>query len=90
MKKLKYWRQKILKLKKTKKAAQKAYIAFKKGELDNSEKITLPIGDAKLTDEVWSAFKEKSVGDILKPKVVADTYATVKIENIVSTKGKNV
>ncbi|MBT8349104.1 MAG: hypothetical protein HKP62_06650, partial [Sulfurovum sp.] len=34
-----------LKLKKTKKAAQKAYIAFKKGQIDNSEKITLPMGD---------------------------------------------
>ena len=79
---------KDLKLKKTKKEAQKAYIAFKKGELDNSEKITLPMGDLKLTDEVWNALKEKSVGDILKPKIVADTYATVKIENIVLPKVK--
>jgi peptidyl-prolyl cis-trans isomerase D len=79
---------KDLKIKKTKKTAQKAYIAFKKGKLDNSEKITLPMDDAKLTDEVWSALKEKSVGDILKPKVVADSYATVKIENIVLPKVK--
>ncbi len=79
---------KDLKLKKTKKAAQKAYIAFKKGNLDNSEKITLPVGDLKLTDEVWNALKEKSVGDIIKPKVVADTYATVKIENVVLPKVK--
>jgi peptidyl-prolyl cis-trans isomerase D len=77
-----------LKIKKTKKAAQKDYIAFKKGELDNSEKITLAEGDLKLTEGVWSALKEKSVGDILKPKVVADTYATVKIENVVSPKIK--
>ncbi len=79
---------KDLKLKKTKKEAQKAYIAFKKGELDNSEKIVLPMGDLKLTDEVWNALKEKSVGDILKPKIVADTYATVKIENVVLPKVK--
>ena len=72
-----------LKVKKTKKAAQKAYIAFKKGSLDNSEKLTLPVGDLKLTEEIWMALKEKSVGDILKPKVVGDTYATVKIENVV-------
>ncbi|MGB5505997.1 MAG: peptidylprolyl isomerase [Sulfurovum sp.] len=77
-----------LKIKKTKKAAQKAYIAFKKGKLDNSEKITLPMGDLKFTEEVWTALKEKSVGDILKPKVVSDTYATIKIENIVSPKIK--
>jgi len=72
-----------LKLKKTKKSAQKAYIAFKKGKLTQSEKITLPMGDLKLTKDVWNALKEKNVGDILKPKVVADMYATIKIENIV-------
>ena len=72
-----------LKLKKTKKSAQKAYIAFKKGKLTQSEKITLPIGDLKLTSDIWNALKEKNVGDILKPKVVADMYATIKIENIV-------
>jgi len=72
-----------LKIKKTKKAAQKDYIAFKKGSLDNSEKLILSVGDLKLTEEIWIALKEKSVGEILKPKVVGDTYATVKIENVV-------
>ncbi len=72
-----------LKLKKTKKTAQKAYISFKKGELTESEKITLPMGDLKLTSDIWNALKEKSVGDIIKPKIVSDTYATIKIENIV-------
>jgi len=72
-----------LKLKKTKKSAQKAYIAFKKGQLTQSEKMTLPLGDMKLTKEIWEALKEKSVGDIVKPKVVGDMYATIKIENVV-------
>ena len=40
------------------------------------------MGDLKLTDEIWSIIKEKAVGDILKPKVVANSYATVKIENV--------
>ena len=71
-----------LKIKKTKKSAQRAYIAFKKGENTQSEKLTLPINDLKLTDEIWATIKEKAVGDILKPKVVANSYATVKIENI--------
>ncbi len=79
---------KDLKLKKTKKTAQKAYIAFKKGKLDSSEKITLPLGDATLSNELWTTLKEKSAGDILKPKVVADKYATVKIENIILPKIK--
>ncbi len=77
-----------LKLKKTKKSAQKAYIAFKKGTLNSSEKITLSLGDLKLTPDVWNALQEKSIGDILKPKVVADMYATIKIENIVLPKVK--
>jgi len=77
-----------LKINKTKKAAQKAYIAYKKGKIESSEKITLPMNDAKLTEEVWSAIKERSKGDILKPKVVGNTYATVKIENVVLPKVK--
>lgn len=80
---------KDLKIKKTKKTAQKAYIAFKKGELDKSEKMTLPLGDARLTDELWNALQESSAGDILKPKVVGESYATVKIENIVLPRVKN-
>lgn len=80
---------KDLKIKKTKKTAQKAYIAFKKGELDKSEKMTLPLGDARLTDELWNALQESSVGDILKPKVVGESYATVKIENIVLPRVKS-
>lgn len=77
-----------LKLKKTKKTAQKAYIAFKKGTLTQSEKITLSLGDLKLTSAIWESLKTQSVGDILKPKVVADTYATIKIENITLPKVK--
>ena len=79
---------KDLKLKKTKKSAQKAYIAFKKGQIKDSEKITLPLGDLKLSTEIWDALKEKTVGDIVKPKVVADTYATVRIDNIVQPRVK--
>ena len=79
---------KDLKVKKTKKAAQKSYIAFKKGKLDNSEKVTLPQNDPTLSADIWNTLKEKSAGDILKPKVVSDRYATVKIENIILPKIK--
>jgi len=79
---------KDLKIKKTKKAAQKTYIAFKKGQIDNIEKVTLPVGDLKLTEEVWSAVKESAAGEVIKPKVVADTYAIVKIEKIVPSRIK--
>lgn len=77
-----------LKIKKTKKTAQKEYIAFKKGERESSEKVTLTFGDAKLTEEVWTELKTKSTGDIIKPKIIADTYATIKIENSVASRVK--
>ena len=77
-----------LKLKKTKKTAQKAYIAFKKGKLESSEKITLDEGDLKLSSDVWKAMQGKVVGDIMKPKIVADTYATIKIEKIINAQVK--
>jgi peptidyl-prolyl cis-trans isomerase D len=41
-----------------------------------------------LTKEIWDALQSKNVGDILKPKTVADMYATVKIENITLPKVK--
>jgi len=78
-----------LKLKKTKKSAQKAYIAFKKGKKTSSEKLSLPMDDLKFSAETWDAVKERSIGDILKPKIVGDMYATLKIEKITLPKLKS-
>ena len=72
-----------LKIKKSKKAAQKAYISFKKGELSSNETLTLAVNDLALSSEIWSEIVEKPLGEILKPKVVSDRYATVKIEEII-------
>ena len=77
---------KDLKLKKTKKSAQKAYIAFKKGTMQSSETMTLPLGDLKLTKALWHEIETKSIGDILKPKVVGAQYVTVKINNVQAPK----
>ena len=71
-----------LKLKKTKKSAQKAYIAFKKGEIKSSEDTTLALGDLKLTQSIWNEISTKSIGDILKPKVVGEQYVTIKINAV--------
>ena len=71
-----------LKLKKSKKSAQKNYIAFKKGKLESSETITLALNDPKLTKEIWDDIQQKNVSDITKPKVVSDKYATIKILKI--------
>jgi peptidyl-prolyl cis-trans isomerase D len=70
---------KDLKLKKSKKSAQKSYIAFKKGKIESNETVKLTAGDSKLTQEIWNKISEKKSGDILKPKIVSDKYATVKI-----------
>ncbi|MCB4743583.1 MAG: peptidylprolyl isomerase [Sulfurovum sp.] len=77
---------KDLKLKKTKKIAQKAYIAFKKGKRQSSEEITLSLNDPKLSRVLWETIQQKQKGDILKPKVVNDRYATVKITAITEPK----
>jgi peptidyl-prolyl cis-trans isomerase D len=78
-----------LKLKKSKKKAQKAYIAFKKGEVSSSETLTLPVNDIRLSEEAWEAILQKSVGEIIKPKVVSDRYATIKIEEVIDPRVKN-
>ncbi|MFT7879234.1 MAG: peptidylprolyl isomerase [Sulfurimonas sp.] len=78
-----------LKLKKSKKTAQKAYIAFKKGEMSSSETLTLPVNDMSLTSEIWEEIAQKSAGETIKPKVVADRYATVKIEKVIDPRVKN-
>jgi len=75
--------KKDLRLKKTKKKAQKAYIAFKKGKRNGDEKITLAYGDKKLTPELWNQLLTQDTGTVLKPKPVGDSYATVKINKIV-------
>ncbi|WP_232501349.1 peptidylprolyl isomerase [Sulfurovum sp. NBC37-1] len=79
---------KDLKIKKSKKAAQKQYIAFKKGKLENPESMTLPVNDSTLSKELWDAVIEKNSGEIVKPKVVGDKYATVKIEAVIEPKAK--
>jgi len=68
-----------LKVKKTKKAAQKDYIAFKKGKLESTETLKLALNDTALSKEIWDDIQQKNISDITKPKVVADKYATVKI-----------
>jgi len=75
--------EKDLKIKKSKKAAQKQYIAFKKGKIESSETVTLPVNDSKLSKELWEDVLSKQNGDIVKPKVVGDQYATVKIEAVI-------
>jgi len=74
--------EKDLKLKKSKKRAQKQYIAFKKGKLAADENITLSVNNARLSPALWEALLQKEQGETVKPKVVGERYATVRIEAV--------
>jgi len=80
--------RKDLQIKKSKKTAQKQYIAFKKGKLEKSETVTLPAADSQLSKELWDEILQRNSGEILKPKVVGNRYATVKIEAVIEPKTK--
>lgn len=69
-------------LEKSKKAAKKKYIAFKKDEIKKDESITYDVNDFRISQDVWKDIKSKSKGDILKPKIVNNRYATLKIVDI--------
>ena len=72
-----------LKMKKSKKHAQKQYIAYKKGKIDKSKTVTLALGDALLPAEAWEELQTKEIHTILKPKAIGDRYATIKIVTII-------
>ncbi len=83
-KEVKDWVKEATKVAKTKKTALKRYIQFKKGELSSDETLTLNINDPKLSKKLWQEIANHSKGDLIKPKVVNNRYASVKIVNIVN------
>ncbi len=73
---------KEVKLKKSKKSANRQYISYKKAQINKSETLTYDVNDFRLSKEVWSEVLSKNSGDLLKPKVVDSRYAIIKIVNI--------
>ncbi len=73
---------KEIKLKKSKKSANRQYISYKKAQINKSETLTYDVNDFRLSKEVWSEVLSKNSGDLLKPKVVGSRYAIIKIVNI--------
>ncbi len=71
-----------IKIKKSKKEANRRYISFKKGKINRDENLTYDINDFRLSKDVWDKIKSKNIGDLLKPKVVGNRYAIIKITNI--------
>ena len=78
-----------LKMKKSKKHAQKQYIAYKKNRVEKSETQILPIGDGLLTTEAWKEIQTKDANSILKPKAINNRYATIKIAKIIEPREMN-
>ncbi len=72
-----------VKIKNTNKIAYKRYLKLKKGDLSKDETLTLDINSPKLSKILWQDIVNSKVNSLLKPKVVGDKYAAVKIVNIV-------
>ena len=81
---VKEWVKEATQIAKSKKTALKRYVQLKKAELSSDETLTLNINDPKLSQELWSTIQSKEVNDLLKPKIVENRYASVKIINIVN------
>ena len=69
-------------LEKSKREAKKRFIAFKKGQITKDETITYDVNDFRISQKVWKEIASKSKGDFLKPKIVNNMYATLKIVDI--------
>ena len=80
---VKEWVKEATQIALTKKLALKRYVQLKKGELTKDETITLNINDKILSKELWAEIRNNTINNLLKPKVVENRYATVKIINIV-------
>ncbi len=79
---IKEWVKEATQIAKTKKDALKRYIRLKKGELTKDETLTLELNNPKLSAELWSEITKSSLNSLIKPKVVTNRYASVKIINI--------
>ena len=71
-----------IKIKKSKKDANRRYISFKKGKIKKDENLTYDVNDFRFPKDVWDKIKSKNIGDLLKPKVVGSRYAIIKITDI--------
>ncbi len=70
---------KEVRLQKTEKTAQRAYIDFKKAKLQASEKIIVSANDQKIPSDIINEIDKMKNGDIIKPRVIGDKYATIKL-----------
>jgi len=72
-----------LKMKKSKKDAQKLYISYKKDKISKSETITIKVDDKLFNPKIWEIIKSKDINSIMKPKAVDSRYAIIKISKVI-------
>ncbi len=77
------------KIKKGKKKALKEYIAFKKRKIDINTTQEIDLNDPKLPKQLWKAIIQSDKGTIIKPKVVGNKYATIKIVDTIEPREMN-
>ena len=78
-----------IRLKKAKKSAQLAYIDLKKGRKEANEEKIVDAGDEIFGADVWEAIEGAVAGTTLKPKVVGNRYAVIKVEELILPKPKS-
>lgn len=70
---------KELRIQKAEKTAQRAYIDYKKAKIQANEKIETYTNDPKISPEIINEIDKLNDGEILKPRVIGDKYATIKL-----------
>jgi len=68
-----------LQLKASKKAAQLAYIDMKKGKKSAETEKVVNVGDPIFSTEIWESIEGAIPGTILKPKIIRNKYAVIKV-----------
>ena len=77
-----------LQLKAAKKSAQLAYIDMKKGKITADTEKVVDLGDQMFSSEIWEKIEGAVSGTILKPKVVGNKYAVIKVIEVMLPKPK--
>jgi len=68
-----------LELKAAKKAAQLKYIALKKGKIAQPKPVTISLNDSLIPQNIWQEIETKNPSELLKPKVIDNKYAIIRI-----------
>lgn len=70
-----------IQIQETKRDAQKGYIAWKNGDINATQNVTLKQNDPLLSPEIWEEIATIQPSEITKAKVVDNKYASVKLLN---------